>query len=68
MLLYIGLPVMGLCSPTGVGWVIMTCCGANKNDGTSGGVNTGGADPGGVSSPCNKYNNYYSGIVSISSY
>jgi hypothetical protein len=38
---------------TGVGWVMMTWWGASRNVGTSGGVNTGGADPGGSSSPCN---------------
>jgi hypothetical protein len=38
---------------TGVGCVTMTCCGASRNVGTSGGVNTGGADPGVSSSSCN---------------
>jgi hypothetical protein len=41
------------CSVTGVGCVTMTCWGANRNVGTSGGVKTGGADPGVSSSSCN---------------
>jgi len=31
---------------------MMTCWGPNRNVGTSGGVNTGGADPGVSSSSC----------------
>jgi hypothetical protein len=34
------------CSTRGVGCVMTTSWGANRNVGTSGGVNTGGADPG----------------------
>lgn len=34
----------------GVGCVTITCSGATKKVGTSGGVNTGGADAGGDSS------------------
>ena len=36
-------------SPIGVGWVTITFSGAIKNVGTSGGLNWGGADPGGDS-------------------
>lgn len=46
-------PIGGPCSTLGVGCVTMTCCGASMKEGTSGGVNTGGAEPGGVSSPFN---------------
>jgi hypothetical protein len=37
-----------------VGCVTMTCWGASRNVGTSGGVNTGGAEPGVSSSSCKK--------------
>lgn len=50
----------------GVACVTITCCGANMKDGgASGGVNTGGADIGGVSSPWSHSINFSFHIHSV---